>query len=206
MFKNIFYNIFFIFLWFCDLVFAEINNIEEVKSSSLPQLDSTKFLQEIFWLVIFFGILYVFVKRVFFVKIYGIKSTRHERISIYNSKILKIKKEIEAINKTINLSLEESKKNANEVIKNSLENVNRNTKDKIIRNLENEKNKKQTMKDELLEIKNMINSNASYEIVEISKSILEKINLNFLDSEIRDVVDKIQKNSAKDNSLNDKVL
>jgi F0F1-type ATP synthase membrane subunit b/b' len=163
-------------------------------------------LQEIFWLVIFFGILYVFVKRVFFVKIYGIKSTRHERISIYNSKILKIKKEIEAINKTINLSLEESKKNANEVIKNSLENVNRNTKDKIIRNLENEKNKKQTMKDELLEIKNMINSNASYEIVEISKSILEKINLNFLDSEIRDVVDKIQKNSAKDNSLNDKVL
>ena len=52
----------------------------------------------------------------------------------------------------------------------------------------------------------MINSNASYEIVEISKSILEKINLNFLDSEIRDVVDKIQKNSAKDNSLNDKVL
>ena len=119
---------------------------------------------------------------------------------------MKIKKEIEAINKTINLSLEESKKNANEVIKNSLENVNRNTKDKIIRNLENEKNKKQTMKDELLEIKNMINSNASYEIVEISKSILEKINLNFLDSEIRDVVDKIQKNSAKDNSLNDKVL
>ena len=85
MFKNISYNIFFIFLWFCDLVFAETNHIEEVKSSSLPQLDSTKFLQEIFWLVIFFGILYVFVKRVFFVKIYGIKSTRNERISIYNS-------------------------------------------------------------------------------------------------------------------------
>jgi hypothetical protein len=29
MFKNIFYNIFFIFLWFCDLVFAETNNIAD---------------------------------------------------------------------------------------------------------------------------------------------------------------------------------
>ena len=66
-------------------------------SSGLPQLDYTTYSQQLFWLFLLFGGLYLFMIYVVLPKIYNIKVLRQHRILGNIEKAIKINKEVKSI-------------------------------------------------------------------------------------------------------------
>ncbi len=63
-------------------------------SSGLPQLDYTTYSQQLFWLFLLFGSLYLFITYIVLPKIYNIKVLRQHRILGNIEKATKINKEV----------------------------------------------------------------------------------------------------------------
>lgn len=71
-------------------------------AEQLPQFDSKKYSQQVFWLVIIFGILYTFIKYFVIPSIMKLKEKRKNRILDTIEKASKINKEIMKIENEIN--------------------------------------------------------------------------------------------------------
>ena len=71
------------------------------EESGLPQFDTSKYSQQIFWLIVNFGILYIFVKYFVIKRIKKIKVNRSGVILANIEKSMKIKKNIDKINNEI---------------------------------------------------------------------------------------------------------
>lgn len=71
-------------------------------AEQLPQFDTTKYSQQIFWLIIIFGILYSFINYFVISKLAKLKEQRKNRILDTLEKASKINKEISKIDKEIN--------------------------------------------------------------------------------------------------------
>lgn len=82
------------------LLFTALSSVTYA-NGKLPQLDFSKYPQQIFWLIITFALTYFFVSKVVFPKIVNIKQARHTKILTNVEQTIKLKKDIDSINKSI---------------------------------------------------------------------------------------------------------
>ncbi|MCL2567091.1 MAG: hypothetical protein FWE18_03205 [Alphaproteobacteria bacterium] len=81
---------------------TEVKQVAKEEGAGLPQFDTSKYSQQIFWLIINFGILFLFVKYFIIRKTQGIKVNRSNVILANIEKSMKIKKNIDKVNQEIN--------------------------------------------------------------------------------------------------------
>lgn len=163
------------FLLFLFVVLSMVSPVF-AEESGLPQFDTSKYSQQIFWLIINFGILYFFVKYFVINKIKKIKVNRSGVILANIEKSIKIKKNIDKINTEINdiknnhrIEIAKSRdillKKISELSKNKQEEIDQH---KSLRLAEFEQ-KKQDYSQSL---------NVESDAKELSDSIIEKLKLN----------------------------
>lgn len=70
-------------------------------NNTMPQLDFTKYPQQIFWLIVTFALTYAFISKVVFPKIVNIKQVRQTKILTNIEQTIKLKKDISSINDKI---------------------------------------------------------------------------------------------------------
>ncbi len=92
------------------LIFILMGLLVSLEASGLPQLDASKYSQQIFWFIVAFGSLYLFVNYFVIPRLKKIKTTRNNIVLSNIEHSIKIKKNIELIN----LDIEESKRKAKE--------------------------------------------------------------------------------------------
>ena len=146
------------------------------EESGLPQFDTSKYSQQLFWLIINFGILYLFVKYFIIKRLKKIKLDRSNAILANIEKSMKIKKNIDKINQEINSIKSKYRAEVNkskELLLKKISDLSKNKQDEIDKykqeKLENfEKQKKEyTQK---IDINN--------DVKQLSEIIIEKLNLN----------------------------
>lgn len=155
---------------------SEADAIVADEASGLPQFDISKYSQQIFWLIINFGILYFFVKYYVIKKIKKIKANRSGVILANIEKSMKIKKNIDKINAEIssiknNHRIEIAKsrdillKKISDLSKNKQEEMDKHKSLKLAEFEQQKKEYAQTI-------------NFESDAKELSDSIIEKLNLN----------------------------
>jgi F-type H+-transporting ATPase subunit b len=89
-----------------------------------PPLDSKTFPSQLFWLVIFFGALYLLMSRVVLPRIAAILETRRNRIEGDLARASALKDETEAALNSYQKALSDARGNANDIAKSTRETVN----------------------------------------------------------------------------------
>ena len=89
-----------------------------------PPLDSKTFPSQLFWLVIFFGALYLLMSRVVLPRIAAILETRRNRIEGDLARASALKEETEAALNSYQKALSDARGNANDIAKSTRDTVN----------------------------------------------------------------------------------
>ena len=163
------------FLLLLFVIFLSVNPLL-AEESGLPQFDTSKYSQQIFWLIVNFVILYLFVKYFVITKIKKIKINRSGVILANIEKSMKIKKNIDKINNEITSIKNNHKaqiaksrdsllKKISELSKNKQDEMD---KHKALKLQEFEQQKKEYAQ----------NLNIEADSKELSDSIIEKLKLN----------------------------
>jgi F-type H+-transporting ATPase subunit b len=169
--KSKFFYLYFVIGYF----FSMSLNAEEYKG--LPQFDSSKYSQQIFWLIIIFGILFVVINFNIVPQFRRIKNDRHNKISSQIESALKIRKNIEKVDSQI-LNIKNKVKSQileieNNAVKKSNELFNK-------KNLDFLKEKKDTQNDfnqKIESIHSNFNSAKEDNLGQLTELILQKLNI-----------------------------
>jgi F-type H+-transporting ATPase subunit b len=92
--------------------------------SAFPPLDTSTFPSQIFWLVVFFGALYLLMSRIVLPRIGSILETRRNRIEGDIARAGALKDETEAALNSYNKALADARGNASDIAKSTREAVN----------------------------------------------------------------------------------
>jgi F-type H+-transporting ATPase subunit b len=103
---------------------------EGAASSAFPPLDSATFPSQIFWLVVFFGALYLLMSRLVLPRIASILQTRKDRIDGDIARASALKDETEAALNSYNKALADARGNASDIAKSTRDKVNADIADK----------------------------------------------------------------------------
>ncbi|MDR0483721.1 MAG: hypothetical protein LBH40_00375 [Alphaproteobacteria bacterium] len=164
------------FLLFLLPILFIVRPLSAAEESGLPQFDTSKYSQQLFWLVISFGILYFFAKYYIIKRLKNIKVNRSNAILANIEKSMKIKKNIDKLNQEINsikskyrMEISKSKeslvKKISELSKNKQDEMDKYKQEKLD-NFEKQKN----------DYTKGIDFNS--DIKQLSEIIIEKLNLN----------------------------
>lgn len=82
----------------------------------MPQLDTSSFLSQIFWLIISFSFLYLMVSKIFYPKTKNILNLRHSKISSDLKKAEELNNEAESIKTQCESLLNKAKKDARSIL------------------------------------------------------------------------------------------
>lgn len=95
-----------------------------------PPLDQSTFPSQIFWLVVFFGVLYLLMSRLVLPRIASILQTRKDRIDGDIARASALKDETEAALNSYNKALADARGNASDIAKSTRDKVNADIADK----------------------------------------------------------------------------
>jgi F-type H+-transporting ATPase subunit b len=98
--------------------------------AAFPPLDPKTFPSQIFWLVIFFGALYLLMSRIVLPRIASILETRKNRIDGDIARASALKEETEAALNSYNKALADARGNASDIAKSTRDTVNADVADK----------------------------------------------------------------------------
>ncbi|MFL1780764.1 ATP synthase subunit b 2 [Candidatus Hepatincolaceae symbiont of Richtersius coronifer] len=159
-------------------------------NAGLPQFDSSKYTQQLFWLIISFGSLYAFLSYIAIPKLRQIKTDRNNRILNNIEQSAKIKKDIDKINSLIVQKKQQLKKDEEQISEDIVNKVKTLTKQKKSE-LEASKKEEQSAFDEKFAAykKNTL-KNIDKDSLVLSKLILNKLNLDFSEEIIEKIHNK----------------
>lgn len=144
--------------------------------SKLPQFDTNYYSQQLFWLAINFGILFLFLKYFVIKKVSKIKTSRSSMILSNIEKSIKIKKDIDKINSDIT-SIKDTYRSkiatARDILLKKISDLSKNKQEEI-----DQYKSEKLAKFELKKSDDTKNIDFENDIKEISDSIIEKLNLN----------------------------
>jgi F0F1-type ATP synthase membrane subunit b/b' len=155
---------------------AEVKHLAKEEGSGLPQFDTSKYSQQIFWLIINFGILYLFVKYFIIRKTKDVKLNRSNVILANIEKSMKIKKNIDKTNQEINAIKSKYKIEINKSKEMLVKKVS-----ELSKNKQDEMDKyKQEKLEEFEKQKNdyALGIDFNADIKQLSEIIIKKLNLN----------------------------
>jgi F0F1-type ATP synthase membrane subunit b/b' len=155
---------------------TEVKQVAKEEGAGLPQFDTSKYSQQIFWLIINFGILYLFVKYFIIRKTQGIKVNRSNVILANIEKSMKIKKSIDKINQEIDSIKSKYKMEINkskESLSKKISELSKNKQDEM------DKYKQEKLEDfESKKSEYSAGMNIESDVKQLSSIIIEKLNLN----------------------------
>jgi F-type H+-transporting ATPase subunit b len=172
---------------YCGLVFLSINN-KLLAKSTLPQLDVSTYSQQIFWFFVTFIITYIFISKIAIPKISNIKAARYHNILTKLEQTIKIKKDLDAIESSINLSIKNNIDALNKINKeledkvSQLENQQKNNLADFKAKAQEDFNKKLSQQKSNLSIINEEN------VLDLAKSLAKKMNLKLSNDVLLNVI------------------
>ncbi len=174
------------YIYFGLALFAINSNL--LAKGGLPQLDVSTYSQQIFWFLVTFLITYIFISKIAIPKISNIKTARYHNILTKLEQTIKIKKDLDSIEQAINLST----KNNIDV----LQKINKELEDKISElekqqkaNLDEFKANEQADFNKKLAIqKSQLSVVNEENVLELAKSLTNKINLKISDDTLLGIV------------------
>ncbi len=141
----------------------------------MPQLNPESFSSQIFWLVIFFSILFVFVHYLFLPKINSVRSLRKNTIETYYNETKNLNVEIEKLVEKINHDSEKNRDFCEKEIKAALDK----SKNKIsqeLKKMDKEFDKKKIqLSEELFKSKNQFKKKIPEICIDLSDRLYERI-------------------------------
>ena len=162
-----------ILAFFLILVSENLHGAEG--QGGMPQLNPDSFSSQIFWLVVFFSILFVFVHYLFVPKISSIRSLRKNTIENYFNETKNLNIQIEKLTEQINQDSDENRDFCEKEIKVALD-KSKNKISKELKKMDEEFDKKKIhLSEELLKSKHLLKKKIPGICIDLSDRLYERI-------------------------------